>query len=1158
MFDFGPCPSGLRKDCIQKVCLARHIDDTPTNTEGKVREILRNKAKNQSNAKRKYSNSTRSTRSSRRQNVHSPEAHPRADSQQKMKAFNARFDVPVRANNTKTARSSDEGVETPEKIKQQKEECSGKNLEYLATGLSNLRNTCYMNAVLQCLAHTQQIMGAISNKTAEEKGTLFDELKRLLTNITSGEYQEIAPRSFKEKVDKYLKDYAGYKQHDAHDFMCSLVEQLDKEVGNGTEELIKIFTGKSTIERKCTGCNEKAETVEDPFTSLHIEFKEDNMMKETRIEQVIEDLHKPENVDYPCTCGSNKSTRTMKIAELPSVLILQIKRFVHEKGSQWPIKNHTVVEYPKNLAVGKQQYELYAYIKHIGIFGGGHYQAVCKQDITDKWFCYDDHKAAEIKIDSPEKSSQAYILFYRKNEDRNNDVTMMEQFADISFKEQDEIESLEVLYDQEGQKATAEMGEKNETKQGTENHVDGKRGEKLSETLRKSTRQTTKSEKEKAREEEIIEREEKKKAEEVKRRKKEETNKEKEKEIDAARYCICNQTYNKEEHVCMIACDACDEWYHCKCIDFVCFKCEVKNKGKNKSKHETERIKLNTEVQNKSDEVVQLKNQLKSKREEEKKDKQEINTLNAKVQTLEKQNAKNQKAEEKEINKKMKEMETKHNKDLKNIQNKNSNLEERVAKKDEEIRTMEETTKELKTKITKMTKEKEEHESKKEELQLTIERLEQENKALKDIEADLKKLQQPEQITQNQETQDGEQPRGINALINLCEAKNKEIGEKDEQLAKFCNENKNLEKSNKEHKANLKKNEAKQQEIEADNEQLIKEKCSISKQALILEENNRTLRAIVSYLELEDVTRKSDGNEQEKMQREDMKSKSKRSKEDIKEADTTNPQTKRNGKDRPRQEKKEKKDEKREEKRDERPICWYYENTYCMFEEKCRNKHREDWEIDRDYRTRYNDRQYRKENHRKAESRRSKTDPKSQYCWWDENGKCSFGDECRNKHRDKGDKSKGRDQEEIQRNQENESKNKEREELLRILKEQDKDEIHRRRVARNSRKKEEDNMRITVEEQLGNIPEVSEEEQEHERYENCRDEIEQEGVEMEEQELESETDEFDCISESENEEKRNKNENQEKQSSIHENMPFLDKRVAQDQLYKEVMMSPWL
>ena len=590
MFDFGPCPSGLRKDCIQKVCLARHIDDTPTNTEGKVREILRNKAKNQSNAKRKYSNSTRSTRSSRRQNVHSPEAHPRADSQQKMKAFNARFDVPVRADNTKAARSSDVGVETPEKIKQQKEENSGKNLDYLATGLSNLRNTCYLNAVLQCLAHTQQIMGAITNKTATEKGALFDELKRLLTNITSGEYQEIAPRSFKEKVDKYLKDYAGHKQHDAHDFMCSLVEQLDKEVENGTEELIKIFTGKREVKRKCTGCNKKAETVEDPFTSLHIEFQEDNMMKETKIEKVIEELHQPEHFVCPCTCGSNKSIRTMKIAELPSVLILQIKRFAYENGRQWPIKNHTVVEYPKNLLVGKQQYELYAYIKHIGIFGGGHYQAVCKQDITNKWFCYDDDKATEIKIDSQEKSSQVYILFYRKMEERNHDTTMLDQDVDDDTLK-NEMEKLTVLNEQEEQMTTTEIEERDVTKQGKENNIDRKITEETAElmptneiiaekvteidnsteenidTQRKSTRQANKSEKEKAREEEKVEREEKKKAEEKKRRQKEEQNKEIEKEPETVRYCTCNQPYDKEKHVCMVACDMCDEWYHCQCID---------------------------------------------------------------------------------------------------------------------------------------------------------------------------------------------------------------------------------------------------------------------------------------------------------------------------------------------------------------------------------------------------------------------------------------------------------------------------------------------------------------------------------------------------------------------------------------------------------------
>ena len=122
-------------------------------------------------------------------------------------------------------------------------------------------------------------------------------------------------------------------------------------------------------------------------------------------------------------------------------------------------------------------------------------------------------------------------------------------------------------------------------------------------------------------------------------KKEEEEKKKKEEEEDIKqdeaeeKFCICKQPYDKNKHVCMIACDECEEWYHCKCIDFLCTKCEIKKKGTEGA----EINKLKSEIQAKSDEVVKLKTELKCKKEQGKSERDELEKHKAKEKKREKE-----------------------------------------------------------------------------------------------------------------------------------------------------------------------------------------------------------------------------------------------------------------------------------------------------------------------------------------------------------------------------------------------------------------------------------------------------------------------------------------------------------------------------------------
>ena len=173
----------------------------------------------------------------------------------------------------------EDGENIPKIRTQKLNGCFGKSTEYVATGLDNLRNTCYMNSVLQCLAGTEQIMEIISDNTViAPKGSVYNELKLLLTTITSGEFERIMPLKFKKKVDEHLGIFADYRQHDAHDFMCSLLEHLDKEV-NLTNGFLNIITGATEMKRRCTNCNKGSPQWKIPSQACTLSLKETTWKK---------------------------------------------------------------------------------------------------------------------------------------------------------------------------------------------------------------------------------------------------------------------------------------------------------------------------------------------------------------------------------------------------------------------------------------------------------------------------------------------------------------------------------------------------------------------------------------------------------------------------------------------------------------------------------------------------------------------------------------------------------------------------------------------------------------------------------------------------------------------------------------------------------------
>ncbi|CAI9777656.1 unnamed protein product [Fraxinus pennsylvanica] len=306
-------------------------------------------------------------------------------------------------------------------------------------GLVNCGNSCYANAVLQCLAFTRPIssylLHGVHSKTCKKQDWCFIcEFEYLLLKGQKME-SPLSPIGVLSQIQKIGSNLSHGREEDAHEFLRCVVEtmhsicleeagiadQLDEE-----STLVGLTFGgylRSKIKcMKCSGRSERCDRMMDLTVEIggNIDTLEEALVQFTTSETLTGDNK------YKCSrCKSyQKAKKKLTVLEAPNILTIVLKRF--RSGNLGKLDK--LVQFPEvlNLAPflsGTNDkcpiYSLYGLVVHLDIMNAtysGHYISYVK-DFRGDWFRVDDSRVIPVDLETV-LSEQAYILLYARHNPR--------------------------------------------------------------------------------------------------------------------------------------------------------------------------------------------------------------------------------------------------------------------------------------------------------------------------------------------------------------------------------------------------------------------------------------------------------------------------------------------------------------------------------------------------------------------------------------------------------------------------------------------------------------------------------------------------------------------------------------------------------------------
>ncbi|KAG8058590.1 hypothetical protein GUJ93_ZPchr0002g26219 [Zizania palustris] len=306
-------------------------------------------------------------------------------------------------------------------------------------GLFNCGNSCYANAVLQCLMCTKPLMIYLllrlhSKDCCSKNGCLMCELEQYASTLRESG-GPVSPSRILSNMRNIGCRLGGGSQEDAHEFLRHLVMSMqgacldglggEKQVEASLQEttlIQQMFGGRLKSKVKCLRCyheSERYENIMDLTLEIHgwVESLQDALTQFTA----------PEDLDgenmYKCgRCSSYvKARKQLSVHEVPNILTVVLKRFQTGKYG----KINKCVTFPDMLDMipfvtgagdNPPLYFLYAVVVHVDTENAsfsGHYISYVK-DMQGTWLRIDDSEVQVVSLNQV-MSESAYMLFYMRS-----------------------------------------------------------------------------------------------------------------------------------------------------------------------------------------------------------------------------------------------------------------------------------------------------------------------------------------------------------------------------------------------------------------------------------------------------------------------------------------------------------------------------------------------------------------------------------------------------------------------------------------------------------------------------------------------------------------------------------------------------------------------
>ena len=328
----------------------------------------------------------------------------------------------------------------------------------MSKGFTNLGNTCYMNAALQCLSHLPQLHPSnhdfILDCTKRKKSNdynLMSEWFKLQKQMWGDKNPGVINtsgilREFIKQCSKKGFFFHSFVQNDTQEFINFFIDLLHSSIKRKVKidivgepktqyDLLKVESIKSWSRffeddysyiiknfysrvlslTSCPECDYLAKNHE-PISTITLSLNTGYETLYDCLDEFIKDFTLDCDNSWKCE-KCKKSVQPQKkinFWELSPVLIFSIKKFRLGKKIEQKISFPEILNMEKYcLSKGNVRYMLSGICVHQGGLNGGHYYALCKDHENGKWYRLNDSSSTEVSI-SDVMNENPYCYFYTR------------------------------------------------------------------------------------------------------------------------------------------------------------------------------------------------------------------------------------------------------------------------------------------------------------------------------------------------------------------------------------------------------------------------------------------------------------------------------------------------------------------------------------------------------------------------------------------------------------------------------------------------------------------------------------------------------------------------------------------------------------------------